>query len=190
LILLGEVSLRSTSPTLLPPLDAHATLSPVLSSFAIASSGMGSRLNSPEARKLQTGSSMNHVLAQIELFTKPGQYQKQVYTLPRHLDEKGASLDLAKIGAELHQNDARTGEVLGFRWPDRSRRRAIGIDEDALMAIRKAVAALGFQVGAKCYGISLGQACNAQSIPSLAIHHSLTHCDRQAVELSPVFRIE
>ena len=43
----------------------------------------------------------NQTLAQIELFTKPGQYGKQVYTLPKHLDEKVASLRLAKIGAKL-----------------------------------------------------------------------------------------
>jgi adenosylhomocysteinase len=43
----------------------------------------------------------NQTLAQIELFTKPGQYQKKVYTLPKHLDEKVAALHLAKIGVKL-----------------------------------------------------------------------------------------
>ena len=32
----------------------------------------------------------NQTLAQIELWTKPGKYKKQVYTLPKHLDEKVA----------------------------------------------------------------------------------------------------
>ena len=36
----------------------------------------------------------NQTLAQIELWTKPGQYDKNVYTLPKHLDEKVASLHL------------------------------------------------------------------------------------------------
>jgi adenosylhomocysteinase len=43
----------------------------------------------------------NQTLAQIELFTRAGKYQKKVYTLPKHLDEKVASLHLAKIGAKL-----------------------------------------------------------------------------------------
>jgi adenosylhomocysteinase len=40
-------------------------------------------------------------LAQIELWTNPGQYQKKVYTLPKHLDEKVARLHLNALGAEL-----------------------------------------------------------------------------------------
>jgi adenosylhomocysteinase len=44
----------------------------------------------------------NQVLAQIELWTHPENYQVgQLYTLPKHLDEKVAKLHLSKIGAEL-----------------------------------------------------------------------------------------
>jgi adenosylhomocysteinase len=44
----------------------------------------------------------NQVLAQIELWTAPaGKYEHKVYTLPKHLDEKVASLHLAKVGAKL-----------------------------------------------------------------------------------------
>ena len=50
---------------------------------------------------VMSASFTNQTLAQIELFTKPGQYDKQVYTLPKHLDEKVASLHLAKIGVKL-----------------------------------------------------------------------------------------
>ena len=50
---------------------------------------------------VMSASFTNQTLAQIELFTKPGQYAKQVYTLPKHLDEKVASLHLAKVGAKL-----------------------------------------------------------------------------------------
>ena len=50
---------------------------------------------------VMSASFTNQTLAQIELFTKPGQYDKQVYTLPKHLDEKVASLHLAKVGARL-----------------------------------------------------------------------------------------
>jgi len=50
---------------------------------------------------VMSASFTNQTLAQIELFTKPGQYAKQVYTLPKRLDEKVASLHLAKVGAKL-----------------------------------------------------------------------------------------
>jgi adenosylhomocysteinase len=43
----------------------------------------------------------NQTLAQIELWTNPGQYPVGVYVLPKHLDEKVAKLHLAKLGAEL-----------------------------------------------------------------------------------------
>ena len=50
---------------------------------------------------VMSASFTNQTLAQIELFTKPGQYQKKVYTLPKHLDEKVAMLHLEKIGVKL-----------------------------------------------------------------------------------------
>ena len=40
-------------------------------------------------------------LAQIELWTSAGKYEKRVYTLPKHLDEKVARLHLEKIGVKL-----------------------------------------------------------------------------------------
>ena len=43
----------------------------------------------------------NQTLAQIEIWTNPKKYEKKVYTLPKHLDEKVARLHLAKIGAKL-----------------------------------------------------------------------------------------
>jgi adenosylhomocysteinase len=43
----------------------------------------------------------NQTLAQIELWAKQGQYDRRVYTLPKHLDEKVAVLHLDKIGAKL-----------------------------------------------------------------------------------------
>jgi len=50
---------------------------------------------------VMSASFTNQTLAQIELWTKPGHYGKQVYTLPKHLDEKVAKLHLAKIGVKL-----------------------------------------------------------------------------------------
>jgi len=43
----------------------------------------------------------NQVLAQIELFTKSGEYDNDVYVLPKHLDEKVAALHLDKLGVKL-----------------------------------------------------------------------------------------
>jgi adenosylhomocysteinase len=43
----------------------------------------------------------NQTLAQIELWTNPGKYEKKVYTLPKQLDEKVARLHLDKVGAKL-----------------------------------------------------------------------------------------
>ncbi|NJO54294.1 MAG: adenosylhomocysteinase, partial [Bacteroidales bacterium] len=52
---------------------------------------------------VMSASFTNQTLAQIELFTKPGQYGKKVYTLPKKLDEKVARLHLDKIGVKLTQ---------------------------------------------------------------------------------------
>ena len=50
---------------------------------------------------VMSASFTNQTLAQIELWTNAKAYQKQVYTLPKHLDEKVAMLHLAKLGAKL-----------------------------------------------------------------------------------------
>ncbi len=50
---------------------------------------------------VMSNSFSNQVIAQIELFTRNSDYEKQVYTLPKHLDEKVASLHLDKLGAKL-----------------------------------------------------------------------------------------
>ena len=50
---------------------------------------------------VMSASFTNQTLAQIELWTNPGKYEKRVYTLPKHLDEKVARLHLEKIGVKL-----------------------------------------------------------------------------------------
>jgi len=50
---------------------------------------------------VMSASFTNQMLAQIELWTKPEAYEKKVYVLPKHLDEKVAMLHLAKVGAKL-----------------------------------------------------------------------------------------
>jgi adenosylhomocysteinase len=62
---------------------------------------------------VMSASFTNQTLAQIELWTKPGAYQKKVYTLPKLLDEKVAALHLAKIGAKLTKLNDRQSTYLG-----------------------------------------------------------------------------
>ncbi|WP_237476874.1 adenosylhomocysteinase [Lichenibacterium dinghuense] len=50
---------------------------------------------------VMSASFTNQTLAQIELWTKPGQYENKVYVLPKSLDEKVAALHLDKIGVKL-----------------------------------------------------------------------------------------
>ncbi len=50
---------------------------------------------------VMSASFTNQVLAQIELWTHPDKYERQVYVLPKHLDEKVARLHLEKVGAKL-----------------------------------------------------------------------------------------
>ena len=45
----------------------------------------------------------NQTIAQIELFTKNDEYEKQVYVLPKHLDEKVARLHLDALGVQAHR---------------------------------------------------------------------------------------
>jgi adenosylhomocysteinase len=50
---------------------------------------------------VMSNSFTNQVLAQLELWNHAEQYEKKVYMLPKHLDEKVARLHLKKIGVEL-----------------------------------------------------------------------------------------
>jgi adenosylhomocysteinase len=50
---------------------------------------------------VMSASFTNQTLAQIELFTNEGRYERKVYTLPKRLDEKVAMLHLEKIGVKL-----------------------------------------------------------------------------------------
>ena len=50
---------------------------------------------------VMSNSFSNQVIAQIELFTKTGDYDLQVYVLPKHLDEKVARLHLDALGVRL-----------------------------------------------------------------------------------------
>jgi adenosylhomocysteinase len=62
---------------------------------------------------VMSASFANQTLAQIELFTNPGKYEKKVYTLPKHLDEKVAMLHLEKVGAKLTKLSKEQADYIG-----------------------------------------------------------------------------
>jgi adenosylhomocysteinase len=64
---------------------------------------------------VMSNSFTNQVIAQIELFSKGDQYEaKQVYVLPKHLDEKVARLHLAALGVDLTELSADQSAYLGI----------------------------------------------------------------------------
>jgi adenosylhomocysteinase len=62
---------------------------------------------------VMSSSFTNQMLAQIELWTNPGKYEKKVYTLPKHLDEKVARLHLDKIGVKLTKLSDKQSKYIG-----------------------------------------------------------------------------
>src|SRR5215831_4277147 len=62
---------------------------------------------------VMSSSFTNQTLAQIELWTNPGKYEKKVYTLPKRLDEKVARLHLAKIGVKLTKMSDKQATYIG-----------------------------------------------------------------------------
>jgi adenosylhomocysteinase len=55
----------------------------------------------------------NQVLAQIELWRNHANYDRQVYVLPKHLDEKVAALHLDKLGAKLTELTDKQADYIG-----------------------------------------------------------------------------
>jgi adenosylhomocysteinase len=62
---------------------------------------------------VMSSSFTNQTLAQIELWSNPGNYQKKVYTLPKTLDEKVARLHLDKIGVKLTKLSDKQATYIG-----------------------------------------------------------------------------
>jgi adenosylhomocysteinase len=62
---------------------------------------------------VMSNSFTNQVLAQIELFTKAGDYPLGVHTLPKHLDEEVARLHLPALGAHLTELSKEQASYLG-----------------------------------------------------------------------------
>ncbi len=64
---------------------------------------------------VMSASFTNQTLAQIELWNNAAQYDKQVYVLPKHLDEKVAMLHLEKLGAKLTKLNKAQADYLGIQ---------------------------------------------------------------------------
>ena len=64
---------------------------------------------------VMSASFTNQVMAQIELHTHAGKYQKQVYVLPKHLDEKVARLHLPKLGVKLTELSDEQARYIGVK---------------------------------------------------------------------------
>ncbi len=62
---------------------------------------------------VMSASFTNQTLAQIELWTKPDEYDNDVYVLPKHLDEKVAALHLGKLGVQLTQLNQKQADYIG-----------------------------------------------------------------------------
>jgi adenosylhomocysteinase len=63
---------------------------------------------------VMSNSFTNQVIAQIELYGKNDDYDKQVYVLPKHLDEKVARLHLGALGADLTELSEEQAAYLGI----------------------------------------------------------------------------
>jgi adenosylhomocysteinase len=64
---------------------------------------------------VMSASFTNQVMAQIELHTRADRYEKKVYTLPKHLDEKVARLHLDKLGIKLTKLTAGQASYIGVK---------------------------------------------------------------------------
>jgi len=62
---------------------------------------------------VMSNSFTNQTMAQMELWTKPGDYKNEVYVLPKHLDEKVARLHLDALGVRLTELTKTQAEYLG-----------------------------------------------------------------------------
>ncbi|MBT7583202.1 MAG: adenosylhomocysteinase, partial [Kordiimonadaceae bacterium] len=64
---------------------------------------------------VMSASFTNQVLAQMELFINHDNYDNKVYVLPKHLDEKVASLHLDKLGVKLTKLSDEQAEYIGIK---------------------------------------------------------------------------
>jgi len=62
---------------------------------------------------VMSNSFTNQIMAQIEIFARHGEYEKKVYVLPKHLDEKVARLHLDALGVKLTELSKDQAEYIG-----------------------------------------------------------------------------
>ena len=62
---------------------------------------------------VMSNSFTNQTIAQVELFTRADEYEKRVYVLPKHLDEKVARLHLPALGAKLTELSPEQAAYIG-----------------------------------------------------------------------------
>ena len=89
----------------LPGADGHAII--LLSEGRLLN--LGNATGHPSF--VMSNSFTNQTIAQIELFTKNDEYERRVYVLPKHLDEKVARLHLDALGVRLHAAQRRPGRL-------------------------------------------------------------------------------
>ena len=87
--------------------DGHAVI--VLSEGRLCN--LGNATGHPSF--VMSNSFTNQVMAQIELWQNQDSYKKEVYVLPKHLDEKVAVLHLPKLGAKLTTLTPKQAEYIG-----------------------------------------------------------------------------
>jgi len=87
--------------------DGHAVI--VLSEGRLCN--LGNATGHPSF--VMSNSFTNQVMAQIELWKNQDQYDKDVYVLPKHLDEKVATLHLSKLGSRLTRLTPEQAEYIG-----------------------------------------------------------------------------
>jgi adenosylhomocysteinase len=87
--------------------DGHAVL--VLSEGRLLN--LGNATGHPSF--VMSNSFANQTIAQIELFAKNDEYEKRVYVLPKHLDEKVARLHLGALGVRLTELTSEQAAYLG-----------------------------------------------------------------------------
>ena len=94
-----------------PPPDALTVASDVLLLSEGRLVNLGNATGHPSF--VMSASFTNQVLAQIELWKNSKNYENKVYVLPKHLDEKVASLHLKKVGAKLTELTDKQAEYIG-----------------------------------------------------------------------------
>jgi adenosylhomocysteinase len=87
--------------------DGHAVL--VLSEGRLLN--LGNATGHPSF--VMSNSFTNQVIAQVEMYTRPGDYPVGVHTLPKHLDEKVARLHLPALGVKLTELTKQQASYLG-----------------------------------------------------------------------------